>query len=312
MTEQQTTFEPAVDRDPQSPAPAMSRPVAFLRTARPKQWIKNVLVFAAPGAAGVLSQADELIRSVGAFAVFCLAASGTYFLNDTVDVTADRMHPKKRNRPVAAGLISLNVARATSLLLLAASIGLAFLLGWRVALAVGIYVALTMSYSYWLKTQPVLDLAAVASGFVIRAIAGGLATRVELSTWFLIVATFGSLFMVAGKRHAESLDLGEDRSEHRTVLTFYTEDFLRYVRAATSAIAIMSYCLWAFEEAELSDSPLPYELSIIPFVLAIFRYALDVERGQGGAPEEVVLSDRTLQVLGAIWVVTFGIGVYVG
>ena len=285
---------------------------ALLRTARPRQWVKNLLVFAAPGAAGALTDGGVLVRAVAAFAVFCLAASGTYFLNDAVDVESDRLHPTKRLRPIAAGAVGAGPAKVIGVVLLLTSVGCALALGgWPLALVLGIYVGLQPLYSLWLKNLAVIDLAAVASGFVLRAIAGGVAVDLPISQWFLIVASFGSLFMVAGKRHAEHLDLGEDGGRHRSTLTAYSPSFLHYVQAVSSAVAIAAYCLWAFEKASVAEAPLWFQLSIIPLVLCVLRYALLLDAGEGGAPEEIVLRDRSLQILGLVWVATFAVGVHV-
>ena len=155
-----------------------------------------------------------------------------------------------------------------------------------------------------------LDLGAVAAGFVLRAIAGAAATGVSVSNWFLIVAGAGSFFMVTGKRHAEQVELGDDSAGHRATLGEYSTGFLTYVRAVTSGVAIMAYCLWAFEKAAQVGDDFWFQLSIVPFVLAVLRYALVVDQGGGGAPEEVVLADRVLQALGVLWVVCFALGVH--
>jgi decaprenyl-phosphate phosphoribosyltransferase len=293
---------------PSAAAPSLAR--SLLRTARPKQWAKNVLVFAAPGAAGVLSEADELGRTLAAFVAFCLAASGTYFLNDALDADADRRHPTKRNRPVAAGYVSESLAKAMAVGLVLAALAVAapFNSG-KLALVVGGYIVITVSYSLWLKHEPVVDLGAVAAGFVLRAIAGGVATDVPLSDWFLIVAGAGSLFIVTGKRHAEQMELGDASAGHRSTLAEYSSAYLNYVRAVTSGVAIAAYCLWAFENAEAVGDTFWFRLSIVPFVAGILRYALVVEQGGGGAPEEIVLRDRVLQFFGVMWVAAFAIGV---
>jgi decaprenyl-phosphate phosphoribosyltransferase len=283
----------------------------LVRTARPRQWVKNVLVFAAPGAAGVLGHPSVLLRTFAAFGIFCVTASGTYFVNDGLDHAADRHHPTKRFRPVASGVIPVNVALSVGVGLLAAGILLAFLVKGQLALVMAIYVAIQFAYSLWLKNEAVVDLAAVASGFVLRAIAGGVAAGVVLSNWFLIVASFGSLFMVAGKRHAEHLDLGEERVDHRATLGEYSLSFLRYVRSVASAVAIAGYCLWAFEKASAAGhGAIWFQLSIAPFVLAVLRYALLLDAGQGGAPEDIVLGDRVIELMGAAWVFLFALGVY--
>src|SRR5680860_526583 len=192
---------------PDAAPPRPSTVGALVRTARPKQWLKNVLVLAAPAAAGVLTEGDVWPRVVVAFVAFCLAASGTYFFNDAMDADADRNHPTKRHRPVAAGHLGTGAAKAVGLVLLVAALAIsAPIEGGRLLLVIAIYVALTVAYSSWLKREPVIDLAAVAAGFVLRAVAGGVAAGVPLSNWFLIVAGAGSLFIVAGKRHAEVHD----------------------------------------------------------------------------------------------------------
>ena len=296
-------------------AAALSRPpglaAALIRTARPRQWLKNVLLFAAPGAAGVLGHRHELVQTVLAFALFCVASSGTYFLNDALDYEQDRLHPTKRHRPIAAGAITPRVAVTASVTLLVAALVLSVpLVSWKFAGVVAGYIVVTVAYSVWLKHEPVIDLAAVASGFIIRAVAGGIAAGVLVSSWFIIVVSFGSMFMVAGKRHAEHLDMGDDAASHRATLRAYPLSYLSYIRSTSSALAIAGYCLWAFEkEATISGIPW-YEFSIMPIVLGIFRYALILETGAGSAPEEIVIGDRVLQFLGLAWVVLFGLGVY--
>lgn len=288
-------------------------PAALLREARPKQWTKNVLVFAAPGAAGVLNEWSALWPTLVAFAALCLAASGTYYWNDILDVEADRAHPRKRFRPVASGAVSMAAARVVGTSLLLGGLALGFVPDWRCGLAVGVYVVLTVSYSSFLKHEAVLDLMAVAAGFVIRAIAGAEASSVEMSTWFLLCASFGALFIVTGKRYAELRDAGENVGETREALAAYTLGYLRIVLSISLAATLVAYCIWAFATKEISGSSWPfYELSIVPMLGALLRYLLVLEQGQGAAPEEVFMADRTLQVMGLVWVVVFGLGVYVG
>ena len=291
---------------------------SLLRLARPKQWSKNVLVFAAPGAAGVLDQGHELVDTLLALLCFCLAASGTYFLNDARDVEADRAHPTKCRRPVASGAVSVATATVGGVLLLLAAIGIAVAVRGELAFAVASYALLTTSYSIYLKHIAVVDVVAVAAGFVLRAIGGATAADVPISDWFFIVTSFGSLFMVAGKRGAEAAELGEgglDAKAIRKSLEQYSTAYLAYLRSVSSAAVLVAYCLWAFEksfEADLAGgTSVPYyQLSIVPFALAVLRYALVLDQGRGSAPEEVVLSDRPLQVIGVVWAVVFAIGVY--
>lgn len=291
-------------------APAGATVAGVLRLLRPKQWAKNVLVLAAPGAAGVLTEPAAILQTLVAFVAFCLAASGTYCLNDARDVAADRLHPTKRHRPIASGAVPVGLGHVLGIGLVVAGLLVSTLVGnWELPAVVLGYVALTTAYTLKLKHVAVVDLAAVAAGFVVRALAGAAATDVVVSEWFLIVASFGSLFMVAGKRSAE-LALGVDAADHRATLAAYSPQYLTYVRSVSSGVAMLSYCLWAFEKAEVAAVDFPwFQLSIIPFVLAILRYGLRLDAGEGGAPEDVVLEDRTLQLLGLLWALTFLAGV---
>jgi decaprenyl-phosphate phosphoribosyltransferase len=282
----------------------------LLRTARPRQWVKNVLVAAAPGAAGVLTHGGALWRTAVAFVAFTLAASGTYFLNDSFDVEADRRHPTKRRRPIAAGEVPVRTAQVVGGFLIAAAIGVGFVATWRLSVVIAVYVALTTSYSIWLKHQAVIDLGAVAAGFVLRMIGGAVAVHVPISNWFFIVASFGSLFVVAGKRHAEHRELGAARADHRSTLAHYTTEYLGYVVAVSSGVAMVAYCLWAFDKARGHSGVPWFELSIVPFVLGVLRYALIVDSGGGAAPEEIVLGDRSLQLMGVAWAVIVAVGLY--
>lgn len=293
------------------PVRSRSLPGALLAEARPKQWVKNLLVFAAPGAAGVLDSGEPLLQAIGAFWCFCLASSGTYYLNDAADVEADRQHPTKRFRPIAAGEISVGVARVLGAIAIVSSVALGFLIDWHLAVVLGAYVVLTTAYSLWLKHMAVVDVVAVAAGFVLRAIAGATATDVPVSNWFFIVASFGSLFMVVAKRRAEVEALGDEAVATRPALGTYSLEYITHLQTIATSVVLVGYCLWAFEKATVSDTGVPwFQLSIVPFVLAVLRYSLLVDTGQGGAPEDVVMGDRTLQVFGLVWMVLFALGVY--
>lgn len=286
---------------------------AIVKEARPKQWVKNILVFAAPGAAGALDNWPILWRTIVTFIAFCMASSGTYYWNDIHDVDADRLHPKKRLRPIASGAVPLGVAKVVGTLLLVGGIGLSFVVRWQLGLVTVGYVVLTTTYSTVLKHVAVVDLVAVAAGFVLRAIAGAVATDVTMSTWFVLTTSFGSLFIVTGKRYAELREYGDHAGAARASLDDYTLGFLRIVLSVSVGAALVTYCIWAFDTKEISGSTWPfYELSIVPMVTALLRYTLILEQGHGAAPEEIFSADRTLQVLGVIWAVVFGLGVYVG
>jgi len=284
----------------------------LVRAARPRQWLKNVLVFAAPGAAGLLDEGAPLVRAVGAFGAFCLVASATYLLNDIADVEADRAHPTKRFRPIASGALAVPVAWVAAGVAAAAGLALGGRAGgWPLVGVLAGYQASTAAYSLWLKHVPVVDLVVVAAGFVLRAVAGAVAVDVPISDWFFIVTSFASLFMVTGKRAAEINGRGDGAADTRRVLGAYTPGFLAYLRTVSSGAALVGYCLWAFEKADVVEGGFPwYQLSIVPFSLAIFRYALRLDGGAGEAPEDVVLSDPVLLAGAAAWVITFALGVY--
>jgi decaprenyl-phosphate phosphoribosyltransferase len=301
----------------QPPAAAGSLPKGLIRLARPKQWIKNLLVFVAPAAAGVLFHHSVFWHGVGAFGVFCLAASGTYFLNDAIDAPADRAHPTKRFRPVAAGVVPVPVALVVGLTALAAAIGLGQLLaGWHLALVMAVYGLINVGYSLGLKNEPILDLAAVSAGFVLRAVAGGVATGVVLTNWFLIVASFGSLLIVTGKRSGEKELLAREQADDgsiRQTLGLYTPTFLRSVRTLSAAVTVSAYCLWAFgRAAELhkGTDPIWFQLTVIPFTIALLHIMRLLDSGQGAAPEELAIHDHRLQIYGVCWIALFAAGVY--
>ncbi|HWE53870.1 MAG TPA: decaprenyl-phosphate phosphoribosyltransferase [Acidimicrobiales bacterium] len=313
----------SADQAPLGPPPAgevtpIRRPGVIggvVRTLRVKQWTKNVLVFAAPGAAGVEFHASPLLRSLACFALFCAVSSGTYFLNDALDAESDRRHPVKRNRPVAAGVISVPLALVIASVLLLGGAGLGLLVRPQLGLVLVIYGVLQVAYSSYLKHQPIYDLTCVAGGFVLRAIAGAVAVPVAISEWFLIVTTFGSLLMVTGKRLAEHTELGEDRGGHRATLDAYSINYLRIIVAMSATGAVVGYALWAFgldasAVAVHHHDGLFFQLSIVPVLLALMHFTLLIERGHGARPEDLVLGDRQLQLLGVVWIALFALGVY--
>ena len=291
------------------PAGAQGQISGLLRSLRPRQWLKNVLVAAAPAAAGVLDDPDVLMDVLVAIASFCLVSSATYLLNDLRDVEFDRRHPHKRHRPVAAGAVEGGAAVAAAAALLVAGLALAATVSLGFLGVVVLYLAITGAYTLWLKDVAVLDILTVASGFVIRACAGGVVADVPLSRWFIIVATFGSLFVVSGKRHGEHIDLGAEADEARPTLGTYSRSFLQYVWTTASVVTLTAYCLWAFEQSGRgTDIPL-FELSILPFLAFILRYAMLLDQGRGGAPEDLVLRDPMLLTSSVLWAIVFGLAV---
>jgi decaprenyl-phosphate phosphoribosyltransferase len=284
--------------------------LSVLKTARPRQWVKNVLVFAAPFTAAQITNIGVLVDAAIAFVAFSFVASSVYLINDAVDVEADRAHPTKRNRPIAAGIVSIPLAYASAVVFFLAGLGVSLLADWRLLIVLVVYEAVQLGYCFGLKHQPVIDLTIVGSGFLMRLIAGGVATGISLSQWFLLVTAFGSLFMVAGKRFAEVMLYERTGAKIRSSLKKYSASYLRFVWATSAAILIMSYCLWAFVQQQRVPGTVWSVISIVPFVIAVLRYAVDVDCGNAGEPEEIALRDRVLQVLGATWVVTLACSYY--
>lgn len=286
--------------------------IALFVAMRPRQWAKNILVFAAPLAAGQLFDLDVLVPSVGAFIAFCLISSATYLINDVRDVEADRNHPKKSARPIAAGQLSTKIAVVAAVVLAAAAIALSLAISLALAGVVIAYAVFTLAYSLALKHEPVIELALLSMGFLLRAIAGGAASGLPISQWFLIVAGFGSLFMAAGKRYSELdrfvRDGDGDDAPKRKSLDGYTLGYLRFVWGIAAAVTITAYALWAFDVAEVPSSFPWAEWSVLPFVLAILRYGVSIDRGDAEAPEETALGDTVLLLLGLAWLVLFGLG----
>lgn len=288
----------------------------FVRAMRPRQWIKNLLVFMAPAAASVLGHWPTTLRVIAAFWVFCAAASGHYLLNDVLDAEQDRHHPRKQHRPVASGELAVPVALAGALVLMALSLAAATLIGpWQFTVVVASYLVLSLAYSVRLKREPVIELAIVAAGFVLRAVAGGVVAHVPLSTWFLVFTSFAALFVVTGKRSAEHSRLGDSRGAHRSVLDEYTESFLRSTLTISATVTVAAYCLWAFDRTGLlvhagHHDAVWIELTAVPLVLAVLHILRLLDAGKGGEPEYLALHDRVLQFYGLLWVAFMAIGLY--
>jgi decaprenyl-phosphate phosphoribosyltransferase len=278
--------------------------VGIVKALRPRQWIKNVLVVAAPlatlGGHVHYNYIDVLYKVGVAFVVFCLAASSIYLINDVRDVHADRQHPTKRFRPIAAGVVAPSLAYTLAIVLAVAALSLSIATVPELGLVTAIYLAIQVAYCFGLKHQAVLDICIVSSAYLIRAIAGGVATGIPLSQWFLLVMAFFSLFMVAGKRYAE-LQLAERTgAKIRQSLESYTGSYLRFVWTMSATAVVVFYGLWAFERDGHAGSW--FAASMIPITIAILRYAVDVDGGMAGEPEDIVLRDRVIQLLGLTWI----------
>lgn len=282
---------------------------SLLTAMRPRQWVKNLLVFAVPLASGQLLATDVIPKTLLAFATFCAASAAVYLTNDVLDRTADAKHPVKRTRPIAAGTVPVWVAVAVAALLALLALTIPVLLGSpHLSLLILGYLLLQLVYVLWAKHQPVLDLACVAAGFVLRAVGGGIAVGIPVSTWFLTVTAASAMFVVAGKRYSELVTHGHEVGTRRG-LREYSEGYLRFVWGVSVGIAVVFYGLWA---AELGNggSAMWARLSVIPFSLLLLRYARDVDSGTAEAPEDLVWGDRVLQALGVLWAAMFVLQVF--
>ena len=282
----------------------------LLSTLRVTQWIKNVLVFAAPAGAGVLLESDSLIATFAAFLSFSLAASALYVANDIRDVEGDRRHPTKQHRPIASGRLSVPGAATIGILSAVASLAIA---AWSLPGAflwvLAAYAANTLLYSSWGKHVPTVDVMQVALGFVLRAVAGAAATGVPLSQWFLAAAMFGSLLMVAGKRSSELVHVGVEKST-RPVLTTYSGEYLHQIMVISAAALLLTYAMWALGDTEAPIREPWALISFVPFVYSVFRYMNLSDTGDAEQPERLVFIDRGLQVGALAWIVSIGVGLY--
>lgn len=306
--------EVEVEAGPATPEAAAAAPMSLgaglFKECRPKQWIKNLLVLTAPLASGTIDQRATLEHVGVAFAAFCLGASAVYYANDSLDVEADRQHPTKRFRPIAAGVIPVRLAWVCVVLLSLAALGVAWIDNGATLAVVAVYLLMHLSYSAWFKHVQVLDLALVAGGFLLRAMIGGVAAGIPLSQWFLLTTGFGSLFMVAGKRYSEMVLMGEDAATTRRSLAGYTPSYLRFIWQTMAGLTILTYSLWAFDLGIADRAVHWHEISIVPWAFVFLRYAMFVDAGQAGEPEDVVLGDRVIMAIGAAWLILFALGVF--
>lgn len=275
---------------------------ALLKTMRPRQWTKNVFVFAALVFDKQLLNPESFLRTLAGFILFCLVSSSVYIFNDLTDIEADRQHPEKRNRPIPSGKLPVTAAWIAGVLLFGVSIGAGYLLSPAFAAVVGLYFLLNLAYSKWLKHITILDVLILAAGFVLRVDAGVRLIQVErFSPWLYVVMTLLALYLGFGKRRAELALLTDDAANHRKVLQGYTIPLLDQYIMIVSGMTIVAYSLYTFSAPNL---PANHSMMLtIPFVVyAIFRYLylIEVEHA-GGAPEEILLTDRPFQLSMVLW-----------
>ena len=271
---------------------------ALVKLVRPRQWAKNVFVFAGVVFGGHLAVVEDVARAMAATLLFCLLSGAVYVLNDLRDISTDRLHPIKKNRPLAAGQVSLVVAGIYGIVLLAGSLtGFYFLSKGAWAFAIG-YIVLNIFYSTWWKHVVVLDILSVAMGFVIRVLVGVLAVPVAIGEWIVICTLFLALLISLGKRRSEVVLLGNQAAEHRKILGHYPLQFLDTLIVITSSMTVITYSLFTIDGGHGKQL-----LLTIPFVLyGVFRYLYLVYVLEStDAPEVMVLRDRPMLINGVLW-----------
>lgn len=272
----------------------------LIKALRPRQWTKNVFVFAALVFDGKLLHLPDLLRTLAGFGLFCAVSSAIYIFNDLLDIQADRQHPVKRNRPIASGRLPVPLAVSVGGFLALLSIGLGVWLDRMFALTILAYFILMLAYSKWLKHLPILDVLILAAGFVLRVHSGTTLITVErFSPWLYVLMTLLALYLGFGKRRAELSLLATDATLHRKVLDGYSIPLLDQFITIVSGTTILAYSLYTFFRLP-DDHAL---MLTIPFVIyAIFRYLYLIQVKQsGGEPEEILLSDRPFQVSILLW-----------
>jgi decaprenyl-phosphate phosphoribosyltransferase len=289
----------------------MARAAVLLEAIRPRQWVKNLLVVAAPAAATELGDPEIALRTAVAFVVFTCAAGATYLGNDAADAAIDRLHPTRRHRPVASGRLEPRTAHLVGAGLAATALVVAWVTAAALAAVIAIYLVVNIAYSLGMKRVPVLELAAVASGFALRAIGGGAATGVELSTAFVVVVSAVSVLIVSAKRGAELRRT--NGIDGRVVLRHYTMAGLARVRLIASMIAVLAYAAWVFTADAIDDSTATVAATVSMFAFAgsLASYERSVDTGLGEDPEEILRRDRRLQVLALVWVASYGAAIHV-
>lgn len=279
---------------------------ALVRSLRPREWVKNLLVFSGLIFSRSLLDAHNVLFSFGGFIAFCLASSGVYLFNDLCDLEKDRLHPVKKNRPLASGALNVNLARLAMILLFAGAVVLAFQLSSAFALAIGFYLALNLAYSLRLKHAVILDVIIISSGFVLRAVAGALVLQVEVSAWLVLCTSMVALLVGFGKRRHELVLLQENAGSHRASLNDYSVEFLDAMMTICGGAAVLTYALYTMAEDTVSRFNTHNLLITLPFVVyGVFRYLFLVhKRKEGGDPVQLLFRDRASVINIVLWIVS--------
>jgi len=291
-------------RPPAAPPPSARRrplPLAVLLALRPRQWTKNVVVLAALVFARRIFEPVPFLQALAAFGAFCAASGAVYLVNDILDVEQDRLHPRKRRRPIAAGDLPIPLAWALAGALAAGTLAFAYLVRPALAAVILAYIMVQLAYSLFLKHQVILDVFTIAAGFVLRAAAGAVAIGVPVSPWLYVCTILLALFQALAKRRAEIMLLAESAGSHRRILEEYSATLLEEMIAVVTSSTVMAYSLYTFSAENL---PRNHSMMLtIPFVLyGIFRYLYLVYRkNEGGSPEQLLLTDLPLLACIILW-----------
>jgi len=286
---------------------------SLLKTMRPRQWPKNLFIFAALIFDRQLLTLAPLLRTLAGFVLLCLASGLVYIINDLVDLPRDRQHPTKRLRPLASGRLTVRAARIVAAILAALTLAASLALNLSFGLFVAVYVASNLLYSFWLKHVPIIDVFVVASGFLLRVAAGvALLTVERFSPWLYVCTTLLALYIGFGKRRAEIVLLADGANAHRRVLDGYTIPFLDQLIVIVSATTIVAYSLYTFSAPNLPSNHLM--MLTIPFVIyGIFRYLYLVQvENAGGAPEDLFTTDKPLMATFFLWGLAVVAALYLG
>lgn len=297
----------------QPPKVSVGRTVrGLLAEMRPKEWSKNLLVFSGLIFSQSLFEKNHLLLSLGSFVAFCLVSSGIYYLNDLSDVEKDKLHPTKKNRPIASGVLSVNLARVVMVLLFVSGFILALTLSYPFTFALAIYLILNVGYSLGLKNAVILDVLIISSGFVIRAIAGALALNVEASAWLVLCTSMVALLVGFGKRRHELVLLEENAGSHRASLNDYSLQFLDSMMTICGGAGVVCYALYTMSDDTVSRFHTKNLLITLPFVIyGVFRYLFLIhKRKEGGDPVHLLFHDRPTLLNILLWVIAVCLVIY--
>jgi len=272
----------------------------FIKLLRIHHWLKNLFLFAAPFFGGVIFEESLITKALPAFLAFSLGASSVYIFNDIMDRERDRLHPLKKDRPIASGIVALKTALLLLMILLSLSIYLSLLTGRGFLLYLLLYISLQILYSIKLKSLVIIDIFAIAAGFVIRVLAGGVAFHVEVSPWLFATIFMISLVLASGKRLSEVMQLSTNASQHRESLGSYSDSFLREIFLISSGTALVTYALYTVEQSP----DLMYTIPLVTF--GLFRYLLLAEKGLGDATEALT-RDLPLSLTVILWLLLVGV-----